>query len=91
VALLLLPKVFGADVAGREEREERRIGRGGFDGGAPVGFFAFDDADNRGDNHVGVVAASIALMVEAPVVHTSSTITTRAPAREKPSMRRPVP
>jgi hypothetical protein len=54
-ALLLLPKVLGADVAGREEREERRIGRGGFDGGAPVGFFAFDDADNRGDNHVGVV------------------------------------
>ena len=36
-------------------------------------------------------AASIAVMVEAPVVHTSSTITTRAPSRQKPSIRRPVP
>ncbi len=36
-------------------------------------------------------AASMALMVEAPVVQTSSTMTTRAPSRQKPSMRRPVP
>ena len=33
-------------------------------------------------------AASMALMVEAPVVQTSSTMTTRAPGRLKPSMRR---
>ena len=36
-------------------------------------------------------AASMALMVDAPVVQTSSTMTTRAPSRQKPSMRRPVP
>ncbi len=36
-------------------------------------------------------AAWIALIVDAPVVQTSSTITTRAPSRKKPSIRRPVP
>jgi hypothetical protein len=36
-------------------------------------------------------AASIACTVEAPVVQTSSTITTRAPFSRKPSMRCPVP
>ena len=36
-------------------------------------------------------AASMAVMVDPPVVHTSSTMTTRAPGWQKPSMRRPVP
>jgi hypothetical protein len=31
------------------------------------------------------------LIVDAPVVQTSSTITTRAPSRQNPSIRRPVP
>ena len=83
--------MLGADVVRREEPQERRALARSFDGGAAVGFFALDDADDGGDVMPASCAASMALMVEAPVVQTSSTMTTRAPSRQKPSMRRPVP
>jgi hypothetical protein len=43
--------VLGANVFRGEEAEERRILRGGFDRRAAVGFFAFDDANDSGDDH----------------------------------------
>ncbi len=45
--------MFRADVIGGEEAQKRRAVRGGFDGGAAVGLFAFDDADHGGDDHAG--------------------------------------
>ena len=45
--------MLGADVVGGEEAQEGRSGCRGFDGGTAVGFFAFDDADDGGDDHAG--------------------------------------
>ena len=48
-----LADVFGADLVGGEETEEGRALRGGFDGGAAIGFFALHDADYSGNGHAG--------------------------------------
>ena len=53
IGLLLLADMFGADLVCGEEAEERSAGGGGLDGGAAIGFFAFDDADHGGDGHAG--------------------------------------
>ena len=48
--------MFGANVVGAEEAQERRSFRGGFYGGAAVGFFALHDADYGNDGHAGFLS-----------------------------------
>jgi hypothetical protein len=48
-----LAKVFGADLRGREEAEERRSAGGCLDRGPAFGFFAFNDADYGSNDHSG--------------------------------------
>jgi len=45
--------MFGADVVGGEEGEERRAASGRLDGEAAVGFLTFDDANDSDDDHAG--------------------------------------
>jgi len=45
--------VFGADFDGRKEPQKGSALSGRFDGRSAVGFFAFDDADDGGDDHTG--------------------------------------
>ena len=45
--------MFGADVVGGEEGQEWGGFGGGFDGGATVGFLAFNEADDGCDVHAG--------------------------------------
>ena len=48
-----LADVLGADLVCGEEARNGAPCRGGFDGGAAVGFFALHDADDGGDVHAG--------------------------------------
>ena len=48
-----LADVFGANLDCGEQAQEWRALRGSFDGGAAIGFFAFDDADDGGNDHAG--------------------------------------
>ena len=90
-------EVGAADVGGGEDAEEGwnpvgwDFGEGAFDvsGGRPA-----RGRPGRGLRRRCMPAsrvASMAVMVEPPVVQTSSTMTTCAPGWRKPSMRRPVP
>ncbi len=75
-----LADMGAAHVGGGEGGEERDAGAGGhFYGGTAVVLFALDQAKDTGDIMPASRAASMPAMVEAPVVQTSSTITTCAP------------
>ncbi len=59
--------------------------------GASARFLAFHQAQHACDFEAILARRLNRLDVDAPVVHTSSTMTTRAPFSRKPSMRCPVP